>query len=33
MEREFFTRHGLHLNRKGKEKMAEKLASAIHEIM
>jgi len=33
MEREFFTRHGLHLNRKGKEKMAEKLASTIQEIM
>ena len=33
MEREFFTRHGLHLNKRGKEKMAEKLASSIHQII
>jgi hypothetical protein len=33
MEREFVTRHGLLLNRKGKGKMVEKLAGAIHEIM
>jgi len=33
IEREFFTRHGLHLNKRGKEKMAEKLASSIHQIM
>ena len=33
MEREYFTIHGLHLNKRGKEKMAEKLASSIHQIM
>jgi len=33
MERELFTRHGLHLNKRGKEKMAERLASSIHQIM
>ena len=32
-EREYFTRHGLHLNKRGKEKMAEKLASSIYQIM
>jgi hypothetical protein len=33
MEREYYTRHGLHLNGKGKKIMAKKISSVIQEII